>query len=231
MVVPKHIGFILDGNRRYARNHGKPTLWGHKQGAEAVKKTLKACLEFGVNEVTVYAFSTENFKRDQEEVSYLMDLIGEMALSVVKEREFKENEVRFCMIGRKDLLSEKMANALTEAEEETKNYSKLKFNVCIAYGGRSEIVDACKKIAEKVSDGSLDIADIDESVLSENMYLSSEPDLVIRTSEQRLSGFLTWQSVYSEILFLPDNYWPEFDRDMLKKCLDEFANRKRKYGR
>lgn len=230
MTYPNHVGIILDGNRRYAKKHNKPTFYGHKKGAEALKKTLQACKEFGIKELSVFAFSSENFKRSKEEVDYLMRLIESGLREIIGTLEDTKDKLKVRVIGQKNLLPDSLRKYTDSVEERTKNNSDYIFNICLAYGGRSEIVDACKTIFEKVNSGKMKTEDISEETLSECMYMRDQPDLLIRTSEQRLSGFLTWQSVYSEIIFLPDVLWPEFDKTTFKHCLEEYANRKRRFG-
>jgi undecaprenyl diphosphate synthase len=230
MTVPKHIGIILDGNRRYAKQQGKNSLYGHKKGADALEETIHACLDFGVQELTVYAFSTENFKRSSEEVDYLMKLIVDKSVEMVNKPELIEKEIAVKYIGDIETLPQKVQQTIADVEAKTADYTGFHLNFCVAYGGRSEITHACRKIAEEVKSGVLLPENIDETVITNHMYLQSEPDLIIRTSEQRLSNFLPWQGTYAEILFLPKLFWPEFNKKVLEECIEEYSLRKRRFG-
>lgn len=230
MNVPKHIAIILDGNRRFAKKVGKNSLYGHKKGADALEETIESCLDLGVNELTAYAFSTENFKRSSEEVGYLMKLLVEKSLELLNKPELKNRKVAVRYIGNIEALPETVQKTIEKAESETANYNGFHLNFCVAYGGRSEITHACKQIANEVKSGELEPEQITEELLTNHMYLQSEPDLIIRTSEQRLSNFLPWQGTYAEIIFLPDLYWPEFTKAILEDCIAEFSRRKRRFG-
>ncbi len=222
----KHLAIIMDGNRRWAKDRNKPSLEGHRAGYERLKEIAEICMDRGIKVLTVYAFSTENWKRSQEEVGYLMNLL-EFALS--KElHEFHEKGIRLKIIGRRDGLSPSILRAIEKAEEETKNNERGTLCICINYGGRAEIVDACRKLIEK----ELRFEEIDEAAIQSTMYWPDMPDpeMIIRTSgEERLSGFLTWESVYSEIYWCK-KYWPDFDEIELDKALQEYASRQRRFG-
>jgi len=222
----KHLAVIMDGNRRWAKDNNLSTLDGHRQGYDKLKTVGEWCIKRGIKTLTVYAFSTENWNRSQEEVVYLMDLLYN---AVTKEViEFDKRGIKLKVIGTRDRLSEKMITAINEAEERTKNNTAGTLNLCINYGGRLEIVEAVKKImAEGKSP-----EEVDENLISANIWMAGEtdPDLVIRTSgEQRLSGFMTWESVYSEFLFI-DKHWPAFSEEDLDQAVDDFNNRHRRFG-
>ena len=229
-IIPKHIGIILDGNRRYAEKMGINPLEGHEVGYEKVKKTMDWCKELAVKELTVYTFSTENFARPKKEVSFLMKLF-EKAFKELRDDKKKLKELRIRFIGRISMFSRTVQKIMNELMDITINNGPYTINFAMGYGGRSEIVDATKKIIQQVKDGKLDINDINEENFKKNLYLQSYPDLIIRTSESRLSGFLMYQSAYSEIIFLPDKLWPEFEKDDLIKCIEEFSRRNRRFGK
>lgn len=229
MKLPKHIGIVLDGNRRFAKRLMKSPEKGHEWGYKKVKELINWCQEFKINEITLYAFSLENFNRPKREFNYLMKLFKKAFRELIKEKNFKKTRVKF--IGQTYLFPEDVQKAMFDLEEKSRNNKPLKLNFAMAYTGRAEIVDAAKKIAEAVKYNKLDINEIDEKVFSENLYLNSDPDLVIRTSESRLSGFLIWQSVYSEIIFLPKILWPEFSKQNFITCLEEYSSRQRRFGK
>ena len=233
--MPEHVGVILDGNRRWARMYGLAPWLGHRAGARKVEQLLKWCLELGIRTVTLYAFSTENFRRRPEEVAALMELF-ERKFGELKESDVVHKyKVRVKAIGRLELLPPHLRALIREVEEATKHYNGHYLNIAIAYGGRAEIVDAVRRIAEDVKAGRLDPADIDEELFERYLYTSHlpkpDPDLIIRTSgEERLSGFLLWQSAYSELCFI-DVYWPEFRRIDLLRAIRTYQRRQRRFGR
>lgn len=229
--IPTHVGIIMDGNRRWAKEKGMIPSLGHKAGADNLKKVAEACEKFGVKHLTVFAFSTENWKRSKDEVKYLMDLFLSYAKSFRKRLNEKNYRVR--MAGDKSALSQELQQEITYIEEATKNNDGLTINLAINYGGRAEIINATKIIAEKFKNGEISIEDINEDLINRNMqtYDSPDPDLIIRTGgEKRLSGFLIWQSAYSEFYFTKV-YWPDFDDEELKKAITEYSNRKRNFGK
>ncbi len=229
--IPTHVGIIMDGNRRWAKEKGMIPSLGHKAGADNLKKVAEACEKFGVKHLTVFAFSTENWKRSKDEVKYLMDLFLSYAKSFRKRLNEKNYRVR--MAGDKSALSQELQQEITYIEEATKNNDGLTINLAINYGGRAEIINATKIIAEKFKNGEISIEDINEDLINRNMqtYNSPDPDLIIRTGgEKRLSGFLIWQSAYSEFYFTKV-YWPDFDDEELKKAITEYSNRKRNFGK
>lgn len=228
--MPKHIAIIMDGNRRWARNRGKPASFGHKAGAKALEKIVRYANKIGLEYITVYAFSTENWKRAEEEVKALMMLL-QSYLDDYSKRADSEN-IKVKILGDITALSAGMQKSITNCMERTKNNTGVTFNIALNYGGRDEIVRAVKKIAEQVKEGKIKIEDINEEMISNNLYTEGmpDPDLVIRTSgEIRLSNFLPWQVVYSEFLFVDKN-WPDFSEEDLDNAIIEYQKRTRKFG-
>ena len=229
--VPRHVGIILDGNRRFAKRLMLKPFKGHEWGYKKVREVLKWCKEFGVKELTLYAFSLENFDRPKMEFDYLMDLFERAFKETKEDREVHENKIKINFIGRIEKFPERVQKAMKDLMDSTKDYSGFVVNFAMAYSGRAEIIDATKKIAEQIKEGKLDIDQINEEVFKKYIYLESEPDLIIRTSEKRLSGFLLWQGSYAEIEFLPDTLWPEFSKEQFVKCLVDYSNRERRFGK
>ena len=222
----KHLAVIMDGNRRWAKDNHLPSFEGHRQGYDKMKEAGQWCIDRGITTLTVYAFSTENWNREEAEVNYLMDLLYRAVTTEVE--EFNKRGIKLKIIGTRERLSEKLVKAIDEAEEQTKENNKGTLNICLNYGGRLEIVDAVKKI---VAQG-IPADQITEKTISENIWLAgqADPDLIIRTSgEQRLSGFLTWESVYSEFLFI-DKHWPAFSEADLDAAINDYNNRHRRFG-
>jgi tritrans,polycis-undecaprenyl-diphosphate synthase [geranylgeranyl-diphosphate specific] len=231
MKVPKHIAIILDGNRRWAKARGLPAFKGHEEGAENVKRLLGWCKDLGIKELTLYCFSMENFKRSKEEVAFLMALFGKFFDKIATSKEIKENKVRVKALGRTHLLPKGLREKIAKAEDATRGFAGHRLNLCIAYGGRQEVVDAVKRIGEAIQDGDLDHNEIDEKAISERLYADSEPELIIRTSgERRTSNFLIWQAAYSEWTF-PQKTWPEFTKDDLIGCIKDYNSRERRFGK
>ena len=233
-VKPEHIAVILDGNRRWALKRSLNPWVGHKHGAEKVENLLDWCLQLGVKSITLYAFSTENFRRPKKEIEGLMQIFEEKLRKLLTDKRIHQNQVKVKIIGRRELLPKSIKNIIEEVEESTKNYNKHFLNVALAYGGRAEIIDAAKRIAEKVKQGKLDPNEINEKLFERYLYTAhlpkQDPDLIIRTSgEERLSGFLLWQSAYSELCFL-DIYWPEFRKIDLLRAIRVYQKRKRRFG-
>ncbi len=227
---PKHIAIIMDGNRRWAKNNGLPTNLGHKEGAKTLEKIVRYANKIGIKYLTVYAFSTENWKRTQEEVGALMLLLKNYLDDFAKKAD-TEN-IRIKILGDISRLSTSLQNSINSAIERTKNNTGTTFNIAFNYGGRAEIVKAMKEIAKEVKDEKLKIQDINESTIEKYLYTSGmpDPDLLIRTSgEQRTSNFLPWQLAYSEFLFL-EKYWPDFTEDDLEQALNSYKKRVRKFG-
>lgn len=222
----KHLGIIMDGNRRWAKARGLPTLEGHRRGYDKLKEVGEWCLNQGIEVLTVYAFSIENWKRTQEEVSYLMDLIHRAV--TVEIDEFMKRDIRVRVIGRRDGLSEKMRLAVDQVWERTHNNRRGLLQLAINYGGHAEIVDAVRKICLSGTRAE----EINEKIIEANLYAPDvpPPDLIIRTSgEQRLSGFLIWESAYSEFYFT-QTHWPDFSENDLQAALDWYEGRERRYG-
>ena len=231
---PEHIAIILDGNRRWASGKALNPWFGHEKGAEKVEQLLDWCLRLGVESITLYAFSTENFRRPRNEVEEIMRIAGEKFQKILTDERIRKNKIRVKVIGRVGLLPKALQQLITNVEKATQDYDEHFLNIALAYGGREEIVDAARKIAEKVHEGELSPEKIDEQVFESFLYTShmskQDPDLIIRTSgEERLSGFLLWQSAYSELCFL-DIYWPDFRLIDLLRVARTFQKRKRRFG-
>lgn len=227
--VPNHVGIIMDGNGRWAIKHGMIRSLGHKKGADNLKKLVQYVFTKGVKCLSVYAFSTENFKRDKEEVDYLMDLI--IKFFNKEKSTFVKNKIKVLVSGSKDNLRSDVIAAIEGIEEATKDFTDKVFNVCFNYGGRLEIVDTLKKIIDKVQNNELDISSIDENLVSSYMYKDlPDLDFVIRTSgELRTSNFMLWQSSYAEYYF-PETLFPDFDEKEFDIALEEYSKRKRRFG-
>jgi undecaprenyl diphosphate synthase len=229
-AIPRHVAIIMDGNGRWAKARGLPRTIGHREGAEALRRVVRAAAEFGVGYLTVFGFSSENWKRPPEEVT---DLMGLLRLYLRKEiAEIDENGVRLRVIGDRDRLSEDIIQLIEEAERRTAGNTRLNLTVALSYGGRAEIVRAARQLANAVRAGSLDPDDIDEAALQRHLFTADmpDPDLVIRTSgEKRISNFLLWQCAYAEYVFM-DKLWPDFAGEDLKMAIAEFGGRKRRYG-
>lgn len=227
----EHLAIIMDGNRRWAKEKSMMTTMGHKRGADVLVDIAKYCNEIGLKYLTVYAFSTENWKRTEEEVGYLMGLLGVYLDKFLNELDMKNIKISF--IGNIDVIDSSLSNRIRNLEAKTSNNTGLNLIIAFNYGGRDEIVRACRNIAEEVKDGKLNLEDIDENVFSNHLYTKGKknPDLVVRTSgEMRTSNFLPWQITYSEFLPL-DKYWPDFTRDDVDFCIEEFSKRKIRKGK
>lgn len=224
--LPQHVGFIIDGNRRWAENNSLPKLEGHRRGYETILSTIDACIERGVRHMSVYIFSTENWKRSAEEVGNLMDLVYKM---VTRDLDMLHGKgVRLRWLGVHDQLEPRMIEVLEAAEDKTKNNDVITLGACFNYGGQREIVDAARSL---INEG-VAADDITEEVLAQHLYAPEIPplDLIIRTSgEQRLSNFMLWRSAYSEFIFR-DEQWPDFSASALDECLLEYSYRKRRLG-
>ena len=227
---PEHIAIIMDGNGRWAQQHGEVRLFGHSIGVEAVREVLKACVDLGVRHLTLYAFSTENWNRPKEEVDGLMNLMVETIANEISELD--ENNIRLRSIGDSSGLPDACRNELNTAMEATKTNNSLDLILALNYSARWEIVDAAKKLAAKVESGELKSADIDDAAFSNELCLNDVPDpeLLIRTSgECRLSNFMLWQIAYSELYFT-DKLWPDFKREDLYAAVIDYQNRERRFG-
>ena len=228
--LPKHIAIIMDGNRRWAKKRNLPVALGHKEGAKTLEKIVRYANKIGIKYITVYAFSTENWKRTEEEVNSLMTLFQNY-LDDYSKRADSEN-IKVKIIGSRENLSNKMIDKIEKCMERTKNNTGIVFNIALNYGGRDEIVAAVKEIAQKVKQNEIEIKDITEELISSNLYTKGQPDpdLLIRTSgELRLSNFLPWQLVYTEFLFV-DKYWPDFSETDLDEAISVYQKRNRKFG-
>lgn len=228
--IPAHIAIIMDGNGRWAQKRGLPRNFGHREGAEALRRIVKVAADMGVKYLTVYAFSTENWSRPDDEVKTLMGLISEYISKYTS--SFIKNNVRVKVIGNTEKLDKKSAVKVSDLVRKTENNSGLTFTIAWNYGGRSEIMNAARKIAQACKEGNLDIQTIDEKIFSDNLYTAGtpDPDLVIRTSgEMRISNFLLWQSAYAE-LFITDTLWPDFKKEDLKEAIESYGKRQRRFG-
>ena len=228
--LPKSIAIIMDGNRRWAKAKGKPASFGHKEGAKTLEKIVRYANKIGIEYITVYAFSTENWKRTEEEVKALMFLFQSYLNDYSKRADSENIKVQF--LGDRAALSQAMQKSMKDCEERTKTNTGIIFNIALNYGGREEIVRAVKNIATEVKEGKLNIEDINEQIVNDNLYTYSQPDpdLLIRTSgEMRLSNFLPWQLVYTEFLFIDKN-WPDFTEEDLDLAIEEYQKRTRKFG-
>lgn len=228
-VYPNHVAIILDGNRRWAKERGLPSLKGHKKGFENIRDLAPYIINQGVKVLSVFAFSTENFKRTEEEVKYLMDIFVEW---FDKECDkIHDEDIKIVFSGRKDNLRKDVLHAMEVITEKTKDNKKGIFNICLNYGGQQEIVDATKKIAEEVRDGKLTIEDINENMMYKYMYNELPPvDYMIRTSgEERISNFLIYELSYAEMYF-PDVKFPDFNEEEFEKAIDIYNQRDRRFG-
>jgi tritrans,polycis-undecaprenyl-diphosphate synthase [geranylgeranyl-diphosphate specific] len=233
-VKPEHIAIILDGNRRWAYEKALNPWFGHEKGAEKVEQLIDWCLKLDVKSITLYAFSTENFQRSRKEVEAIMRIAEEEFRKILTDERIHKNKVRIKFLGRLGLLPEGMQGLIGDVERATQDYDERFLNIAFAYGGRAEIVDAARKIAEEARRGELNPEKVDEETFEKYLYTShmtkQDPDLIIRTSgEERLSGFLLWQSAYSELFFL-DVYWPDFRLIDLLRAVRTFENRRRRFG-
>lgn len=227
----KHIAIIMDGNGRWASKQGLPRSAGHKKGAETLQEIAKAVADMGIECMTVYAFSTENWKRDKAEVDYLMNLLRQYLKSELK--EIKDRGARIKVIGERDMLAPDIIEQINNLEKETLNNDKFTFCIALSYGSRAEILSAVRRTSSLVAKGNLHLDDIDENMFSNMLYTSGipDPDIVIRTSgEQRISNYLLWQLAYSE-LFFTKTLWPDFTVNELKEIINDFNSRERRYGK
>ena len=228
--LPKHIAIIMDGNRRWAKSRGKPASFGHREGAKTLEKIVRYANKIGVKHITVYAFSTENWKRTEEEVKSLMMLFQSYLDDYAKRADTENIKVK--IVGNREGLSERMKSSIEKCMERTKNNTGIVFNIALNYGGRDELLNAIKEIAKDVKENKTNIKDIDEEMISNHLYTKGQPDpdLLIRTSgELRLSNFLPWQLVYSEFIFVDKN-WPDFNEEDLDLAIEEYQRRNRKFG-
>ncbi len=229
-ALPKHIAIILDGNGRWARKRGLPRTAGHAVGSENFRKIATYCNDIGIKFLTVYAFSTENWKRPDEEVSTIMSLLEKYIIEAIEEVRKKNLRLRFW--GSREGLSDRILKLMTDAEKESDDMTGMRVNVCLNYGARNEITEAFRSIANDIESGNLSPEDISEDVVSSKLYSldAPDPDLLIRPGgEMRLSNFLLWQLAYSELYF-SDKFWPEFDERELDRAIIEYQKRNRRFG-
>ncbi|MBF0158301.1 MAG: di-trans,poly-cis-decaprenylcistransferase [Magnetococcales bacterium] len=227
---PQHVAIIMDGNRRWARERLLPGLEGHRQGVKAVRRTIEACIELAIPTLTLYTFSSENWRRPAEEVAALMGLLTNHLRCEME--ELVRQGVRFRALGRIQDLDPTIRHLVSVLEQHTCHNQRLHFNIALNYGGRQELVDAMQHLARDVGHGQLAWQQIDEQAIQSRLTTvgQSDPDLLIRTGgEQRVSNFLLWQIAYTELLFMPV-YWPDFDRHHLRQAIEDFSRRERRFG-
>ncbi len=226
---------MLDGNRRWAKRHLYLPQFGHRNGADRVEELINWCNELGIKIITLYVLSTENLERKDEELEYIFDLIEQRLNKLLADPRLHKFRMKVKAIGKLELLPDRIVSMLKKLEEATKEYDNIFLNIAIAYGGQIELLDAVRKVADMVKDGKLDVNDIGKDILESCLYTSHlpqpEPDMILRTSgEQRLSGFLIWQSAYSELVFM-DVFWPEFRKIDLMRAIRTYQRRQRRYGK
>lgn len=230
LPMPVHVAIIMDGNGRWARQRGLPRVMGHRKGAEAVRATVTACGEMGIDYLTLYAFSSENWKRPADEVEDLMGLLRHYLRSEIN--RLNKNNVRLRCIGNRARLAQDIVSLITEAEADTAANTGLTLVLALNYGAQAEIVEAARGLAREAAAGALDPDQIDEALFASRLETRDipDPDIIIRTSgEQRLSNFLLWQAAYAELLFI-DDYWPDFSKDKLVEAVNDYRARDRRYG-
>lgn len=229
--IPRHIAIIMDGNGRWAKKRGLPKIVGHRRGVDTIRRTVKSCIKFGVKYLTLYAFSTENWYRSRREVRALFGLLRNFLDSEM--HLFRENEVRLRIIGERSRIEPALRKKIEYFEKDTAHNRKLILNIALSYGGRQEIVTAARTLSEEVKKGRLKPFQIDERLFSKYLYTGDcpDPDILIRTSgEMRVSNFLLWQISYSEI-YVTEKLWPDFCEKELKKAIDDFQGRERRFGK
>jgi len=234
MNVPKHIGIILDGNRRFAKRLMVKPWKGHEWGAQKFRDFTEWCFELGIEEITAYVLSIQNFNRPKEELDYIINILTQEIKHLLTEEklaELKEQGIRINFVGRQQMLPEHVQELQNKLMKATKDNKSRRINFAMAYGGREEIIDAVKKIAVQAKEGTLDPAQINEETIEHALWLESEPELIIRTGgERRTSNFLPWQGTYSELMFV-DKYWPEIEEADLLACVKNFSERDRRFGK
>ncbi|MBS3163183.1 di-trans,poly-cis-decaprenylcistransferase [Candidatus Woesearchaeota archaeon] len=227
----KHIAIVLDGNRRFAKRLMLEPWKGHEYGAQKTEKLLEWCKELGIKELTLYAFSMQNFNRPKNEFDYLMNLFRDNFYKLKDDKRIYENKIRINVIGRIHLFPEDVQKAMKEIMERTKHHDKYIINFAMAYGGREELIDTIKKIGRKIEDHKISAEEINEELVDNNLYMKDQPDFIIRTGgDHRTSNFLVWQSWYSEWFFL-EKTWPEFEKEDLINCINEFKSREKRFGK
>jgi tritrans,polycis-undecaprenyl-diphosphate synthase [geranylgeranyl-diphosphate specific] len=232
--VPRHLGVIVDGNRRFAKRLMVKPWKGHEWGAEKFRKFTGWCHELGIEEITAYVFSIQNFDRPKDEFEYIMKVFKTEFEHLLKPEELekmKKNGVRITFIGRQHMLPKEIQELQNKVMEATKENKPRRINFAMAYGGREEIIDAVQKIALEAKEDKIDPAKIDEKEIEKHLWLDSAPDLILRTGgEQRTSNFLPWQSIYSELIFI-EKFWPEIEKEDVIACIEEYKNRERRFGK
>lgn len=231
-AVPRHVGIILDGNRRFAQEQGLETMKGHLFGADKLEEVLDWCRDLGIKHITVYAFSTENFNRSPEEVKTLMNLFVGKFREVAKDERVHKYKIKVQVFGDLDNMPQQVRDAVREAQLATKGHNGYTLNIAMGYSGREELAQAVRKLCEKIEKGELKPGEVDERAIEKNLYTAGlpDPDLIIRTSgEERLSGFLLWQSAYSELYFCEAN-WPAFSKLDFLRAIRNYQGRERRYG-
>ena len=231
--IPKHIAIILDGNRRFADDKGIDRFAGHVFGAKKLEEVIGWCQELSIKHITVYAFSSENFTRTDEEVKMLMDLLAKKFREVVKDSRVHNYKIRVRAIGNLMSLPEQVQRAIDEAQEATKTYDGHTLNIAVGYGGRAELAEAVRKICDRIKNGEINPKDVNENLIGNYLYTAGlpDPDLIIRTSgEERLSGFLLWQAAYSELYFCEAN-WPSFNKIDFLRAIRTYQERERRFGK
>lgn len=230
LKIPGHIGVIMDGNGRWAKARGKPRTEGHMEGVNALRRMVELCIRYGVGHLTVFSFSSENWTRPRDEINFIFSLLRRFVASDLQ--KLIANNVRIRIIGSRDGLEASLRRLIDEVEAKTAHNTGLNLHVAFNYGGKAEITEAVRRIAEDVAAGRLRPADISERTVERALYTSGipDPDLIIRTSgEQRVSNFLLWQGAYSELVFVEEN-WPDFDENTFLRVLDEYGLRERRFG-
>ena len=230
IILPEHIGIIMDGNGRWAKKRGLPRTAGHTAGAQTFRKIARYCSDIGIKYLTVYAFSTENWKRPQDEVNAIMKLFKEYMIEAIN--DFQDDSIVVRFIGDRSVFPKDMLELIERNENDSKDRDGMVLNIAINYGGRDEIVHAVRDIADAIKSGDIDVSDIDSQLISDNIYTKGQPDpdLIIRPSgEYRTSNFLLWQSAYSEYCIM-DVLWPDFKSKHLDEALIEYAKRNRRFG-
>lgn len=234
MSVPKHIGVILDGNRRFAKRLMVNPWKGHEWGAEKFRNFMQWCFEAGMEEITAYVFSIQNFDRPKEEFEYIMKVFKKECDELLKPEklaDLKEKGIRIRFIGRQWMLPKDLQELQNKVMDATKENAPRRVNFAMAYGGREEIIDAVQKIALEAKEGKIDPAKIDEKEVGRHLWLDSAPDVILRTGgDQRTSNFLPWQATYAELIFI-DKFWPEIEKEDVTAVIQEFQNRERRFGR
>jgi undecaprenyl diphosphate synthase len=227
-ALPNHIAIIMDGNGRWAKSLNKPRFLGHKEGLNALRRTIEACKKFGVKCLSVYAFSSQNWSRPDKEINYLLFLLKKMIATDVKKLHKENIKVKF--LGDIEVFDISIQDLIRDSEKETESNTSMQLNIMLNYGGREEIISATKKIAKKMNTG--DILELTEAIFEEHLLTKQCPeiDLCIRTSgELRLSNFMLWQLSYSELFFIPE-FWPQFNEDILGRIISDFQKRTRRFG-